>query len=203
MGLAAGGHLGDGLDAATAGLGDLAERALQRGPGDALTAVPLVDVEAGDPPVRQRRRVLVVLAPVLDVRELGGAAVLAPPLRGAVVIEDKSRVGAAVADPGLLCRAIVGPLLAGQQVIADAPASAEDAVVAFDKLGERIPGGCVQGAGCVWHHRQSPIAVCGALEGGNAGAAAGYARAGSGWATACNSATGLGSGSAKVSRSAT
>src|SRR5579859_7457386 len=153
MGLAAGGHLGDGLDAATAGLGDLAERAFQRSPGDALAAVPLVDIEAGDPPVRPRRRVLVVLAPVLDVRELAGAAVLAPPLRGAVVIEDQSRVRAAVADPRLLGRAIVRPLLGGHEVISDAPASAEDAVVAFDKLGEGIPGRCVQRTGCVRHHR--------------------------------------------------
>ena len=55
--LAAGGHLGDGLDEATAGMGELVESAFQRRPCDALAAMLLVDVEAGDPPVRTRRRV--------------------------------------------------------------------------------------------------------------------------------------------------
>jgi hypothetical protein len=68
LSLAARGHLGDSLDAAAAGRGDLAECAFQRRPRDALAAMLLVDVEAGDPPVRPRRRVLVVFAPVLDVR---------------------------------------------------------------------------------------------------------------------------------------
>src|SRR4051812_2049942 len=53
-GFAAGGHLGDGLDAAAAGVGDLVESAFQRRPRDAMAAMPLVDVEAGDPPVRAR-----------------------------------------------------------------------------------------------------------------------------------------------------
>lgn len=66
--LAAGGHLGDGLDEAAADMGDLVERAFQRRPCDALAAMLLVDVEAGDPPVRPRWRVLVVLALVLDAR---------------------------------------------------------------------------------------------------------------------------------------
>ena len=41
--LAAGGHLGDGLDKAAAGLGDLVERALKRRPCDALAAMLLVE----------------------------------------------------------------------------------------------------------------------------------------------------------------
>ena len=82
--LATGGHLGDGLDEAAAETGDLVERALQARPGDALTAMSLVDEDAGDPPIRQRWRVLVVLAPVLDARELLRATVLAPALGGAV-----------------------------------------------------------------------------------------------------------------------
>jgi len=60
--LAAGRHLGDGLDEAAAGMGDLVERALQRRPCDALAAMSLADVDTGDPPVRTRRRVLLVLA---------------------------------------------------------------------------------------------------------------------------------------------
>ena len=81
--LAAGGHLGNGLDKPAAELGDLVERAFQRRPRDALTAVFLIDEEAGDPPVRGRRCVLVVFTPVLDTGEFGRAAVLAPPLCGA------------------------------------------------------------------------------------------------------------------------
>src|SRR6266851_5493768 len=87
--LAAGGHLRDGLDEAAAGLGDLVERAFQRRPCDALATKFPVDVEAGDPPVRPRRRVLVVLALVLDARQFLGAAVLAPSLCGAVLVEDE------------------------------------------------------------------------------------------------------------------
>jgi hypothetical protein len=68
--LAAGGRLGDGLDEAAAGMADLVERAFQRCPCDALAAMLLVDVEAGDPPIGSRRRVLLVLALVLDARQL-------------------------------------------------------------------------------------------------------------------------------------
>jgi hypothetical protein len=50
LGLAAGGHLGDRLDKPAAETGDLAQRALQRRPRDALTAVLLVHEQAGDPP---------------------------------------------------------------------------------------------------------------------------------------------------------
>src|SRR5215475_5698138 len=153
MSLAARGHLGDSLNAATAGLGDLVEGAFQRRPGDALAAMLLVYVEAGDPPVRPRRRVFVVFAPVLDIRQFRGAAVLAPPLCDAVVVEDQRRMRAAVPDPGLLGRAIVGPPLAALEVITDAPAPSEDAVVAFDKLGEGIPRGGVKRTDCVRHHR--------------------------------------------------
>src|SRR4051812_40043708 len=51
-GVTALGHLGDRLYEPATELGDLVERALQRGPRRTLTAVLLVDVEAGDPPVR-------------------------------------------------------------------------------------------------------------------------------------------------------
>ena len=94
--LATGGHLGDGLDEAAAKASDLVKRALQACPGNALTAMPLVDEDAGDPPVRQRWRVFVVLAPVLDPRKLLGAAVLTPALCGAILIDDKRSMSAPV-----------------------------------------------------------------------------------------------------------
>jgi hypothetical protein len=61
----------------------------------------LVDVEAGDPPVRSGWRVLLVFAPVLDSRKFLGAAVLAPALSEVTVIEDQLCVRPALADPGL------------------------------------------------------------------------------------------------------
>ncbi|MDQ3431324.1 MAG: hypothetical protein M3467_03730, partial [Actinomycetota bacterium] len=59
-------------------IGNQVERALQSRACDALAAMPFVDVDAGDPPVRTWRRVLGVLALVLDPREFLGTAVLAP-----------------------------------------------------------------------------------------------------------------------------
>jgi hypothetical protein len=110
--LAAGGRLGDGLDEAAAGMGDLVERAFQRRPCDALAAMFLIDVEAGDPPVGTGRRILLVLALVLDGREFRRAAVLAPPLCGAVLVEDERGVSATCPDPVLLDRARTDPVLA-------------------------------------------------------------------------------------------
>ena len=96
--LAAGGHLGDRLDAPAAKMGDLVERAVQRRPRDALTAVLLVHEEAGDPPARSWRRLLVVLASVLDARKFFGTAVLAPALREAVLVQDEGGMRAAFLD---------------------------------------------------------------------------------------------------------
>ena len=90
---------------------ELVERARDRGPGDALPPVPLVNEHARDAPVRPGRRVLVVLAPVLDARQLLGAAVLAPALGQPVGIEDEGGVGAPGADPLLLGGAVVAPRL--------------------------------------------------------------------------------------------
>ncbi len=103
---AAGGHLGDGLDEAAAGLGDLVERAFQRRACDAVAAMFGTDVEARDAPVRMRGRVLVVLALALDAREFLGAAVLAPALCGAVLVEDERGVSATCPDSVLLNRAM-------------------------------------------------------------------------------------------------
>src|SRR4051812_14549842 len=141
---AAVGHLGDRLDEPAAGRGDLVERTAERGPGDAPTAMLAVDVEAGDPPVGRRRRVLLVDAAVLDVRQLGGAAVLAPALRDAVLVEDQRGVRPAGPHELLLDRAVAGLAGAALRVEADAPAAAEDPVVALDDLGEGVPGGRVE-----------------------------------------------------------
>ena len=121
--LATGCHLGDGLDEAAPEMGDLVERPLQACPGDALAAMPLVDEYAGDPPIRPWRSVLVVLALVLDTRELVGATVLAPALGGAVLVDDKRGMSAPRADAILLGVAIVDSLLCAFGVIADAPAA--------------------------------------------------------------------------------
>ena len=83
--LTPGGHLGDGLDEPTAALRDLLDGTLERGARDTLSAVFGVDEDAGDAPVRRRRRVLDVLAPVLDTGQLVGAAVLGLPLGHTVV----------------------------------------------------------------------------------------------------------------------
>ena len=52
--LAAGSHLRDRLDEAAAGGGDLRQRALEAGARDPGAPVPLVDEDAGDPPVGRR-----------------------------------------------------------------------------------------------------------------------------------------------------
>ena len=83
------------------GLGHVVERAFQRRPCDAVAAMFGIDVQAGDAPVRMRGRVLVVLAFVLDAREFLGAAVLAPPLCGAVLVEDERGVSAPCPGPAL------------------------------------------------------------------------------------------------------
>src|SRR5215468_10837190 len=90
--LTASGDFGDSLDETTAGLGDLVKSSAQRRAGDALTAMLSVDPEAGNPPVRTRRHIFGVLAPVLDVGQFLRAAVLTPSLRGAILVEHKRRV---------------------------------------------------------------------------------------------------------------
>src|SRR5215471_9594008 len=143
-GFATSGHLGDRLDETATRCGDLLERAAEGSPRDALPAMLFVNVEAGDPPVRQRWRVLFVFAPVLDGRKFFGAAVLAPSLSDPVVVEDQRRVRPALANLGLLGGAI--PRVTGAvhlkafRVKAHAPAAAEDAIIALDYLRERVPG---------------------------------------------------------------
>src|SRR5215831_18652282 len=143
-GFATSGHLGDRLDETATCCGDLLEGAAEGSPRDALPAMLFVNVEAGDPPVRQRWRVLFVFAPVLDGRKFFGAAVLAPSLSDPVVVEDQGRVRPALANLGLLGGAI--PRVTGAvhlrafRVKAHAPAAAEDAIIALDYLREGVPG---------------------------------------------------------------
>src|SRR6185369_2159202 len=141
----AGGHLGDGLDEPAAGQRDQVERPGQRRAGDAVAPVLLVDEEAGDPPVRPRRRVLVVGTPVLDAGQLAGTAVLAPPLHDAVLVEHERGVRAAGPDAVLLDRAAHRAPLRPFRVEPEAPAAAEDAVVALDEVRERRPRRGVEG----------------------------------------------------------
>jgi hypothetical protein len=155
--LAPGGHLRDGLNQATTSPGDLAEGPGQRFPGDALAAMPFVYPEAGDPPVRTRRSVFVILPPVLDAGEFRRAAVLTPSLRGTAVVQDQRGVRAAFPDPRLFRRAIADLRLAALRVITDAPASPEDPVVALDEFGEGIPRGSVQGPDRVRHLESSQV----------------------------------------------
>src|SRR5215468_583038 len=123
-GVPAGRHLGDGLDETTSRPRDLIESALKCRPRNALTAVFRVDVEAGDPPVGQRRCVLVVLTPMSDAGEFLGASVLAPPLRGAAIVEDERSVGAAGPDAVLLRLTVRKASLGRFRVVPDAPAPA-------------------------------------------------------------------------------
>src|SRR4051794_31484184 len=139
-------HLGDGLDQPAAGRADLRQRSLESRPRDPLAAMPLVDVEAGDPPVGQRRRILVVLAAVLDTGQLRRTAVLAPALGQSLLVEHECGVRPIGADALLLDRAATAAHPIPLGVEPDAPTAAEHTVVALDQLSKGIPGRRVQGA---------------------------------------------------------
>src|SRR3981189_1140299 len=114
--LAAGRHLGDGLDKTSACLGDLAERALARRPREALATVFRIDVEAGDPPIRARGRGLVVLALVFDGRQFLGAAILAPSPCQAVLVKHERGMRSIGPDPILLDCTVADPFLTAFRV---------------------------------------------------------------------------------------
>src|SRR5258705_13297185 len=76
--------------------------------------------------------------------------------------------------PILLARATANPLLAALRVVTDAPAPAEDPVVALYKLGEGIPRGRVERSDRAGHRRVlssvcAPIFQPGGLTGGRHG----------------------------------
>src|SRR5690606_33583490 len=107
MRLATGDGLGDGLDQATAPLGDLLQRAANGQAQDPLAAMALVDEAAGGAPVGRGWKLHLILPGVLDVRELLDAAVLAPALRGTVLVEHQRRVRPVREDALLLDLAVV------------------------------------------------------------------------------------------------
>ena len=108
LSLPSGGCLGDRLDQAAAGIGDLGERAFQPGPGDSAAAMMLVDEDAGDPPAGTGRGILRVLTIVLEP-ELLRTAELAPTLREVVLVEDQCSMRASCLDELLFQRAGLTP----------------------------------------------------------------------------------------------
>src|SRR5262249_11423577 len=119
--------------------------------------MPLVDEDAGDPPLGQRWRILVVLALVLDARKLLRTAVLAPALGGAVLVEDQRGWGAPGGAALSLGGAVVAPPRRALGVVADAPAAAVHAIVALDELGEGFPRRPIEMSDRIGHGRIHPI----------------------------------------------
>src|SRR5690606_12688072 len=99
-----------------------------------------VDEAAGGAPVGRGWKLHLILPGVLDVRELLDAAVLAPALRGSVLVEHQRRVRPVREDALLLDLAVVDASDPALRMPADAPATAEDAAVALDQVRERVPG---------------------------------------------------------------
>jgi hypothetical protein len=161
LSLPSGRHLRDCLDQTAAGGCDLGERTLQPGTRDSAATVALVDEDAGDPPVRTRRRVFRVLAVVLQ-SEFLRAAVLTPTLRQRVLVEDKRSTGTARPDQLLLQRAWIADAALILDVMDNAPAPSVDTVVALDQLREGIPRGSVERAGLVGRRLtgSAPSDVC-------------------------------------------
>lgn len=100
---------------------------------------------------------MIVFAFVLDIRQFLGTAVLAPSLGETVVIDDERSVGAAGTHSVFLDGAMADPFLSALGVIPNSPTSSENAVVAFDQLGERIPGRGVEFANYVCHRVQPSL----------------------------------------------
>src|SRR5579859_7463410 len=119
---------------------NLSERTIQRHAGYPLPAMAFVYKNARNPPVRQWRRVLIVLAPMLKVREFVDIAPLAPPLCKAIFIYHKRMVGTSGPDSFLLNRPVAHTLKAAFRMETDAPAAAVDAVVTLNQLSELVPG---------------------------------------------------------------
>ena len=141
----AGGHqigvFGIALDTTTAGVSDEVE-----GPGescceDTLAPVTLADKAAGDSPIRQRDEFFLVGGSVLDPWQLVGSSELAP-ADAVRSVKDKRRMRGSSADAVVLALSIESRVAPGDAlgVDADAPASAEDSIVAFHQRREVSPG---------------------------------------------------------------
>jgi hypothetical protein len=150
--------LGVTLDRASAEAGDLLERAPECDGCDPLTAILPVDEETGDPPVREGGEGFQIGAPVLDARQLGRRAELAPAYAGRTV-ENEGSVSLTFQDAALLlgtvlCRGLGVPH--AFWVKGHAPASAPYAVVLLDQTGKVRPGRFVQRLDQKSSHSPSP-----------------------------------------------
>src|SRR6185437_847711 len=146
------------LDGAPAEAGDQLERALDSSGGDALAAVPLAHVAAGDPPVRRQPLLaLLVRGPALDPRQVLRRPELAP-AQAVVAVEDERGVCSAGPDELVLAVAVgLGRLpIDALGVEPHAPATAEDPVVPLDQIGERGPRRLVERFDRVGHARRMP-----------------------------------------------
>lgn len=139
LGMTPCGGLGNGFHQSTALPCDLLQSALQRHTRDSLAAMLSIHEDARNTPVRERRRVLVVFTPMFDIRQFLSITPLAPALSRAVLINYQSVVSATGSDPLLLDRPVADALLAAFGMVANAPTSSVDAVVALHQLGELGP----------------------------------------------------------------
>ncbi len=139
--LAAVGRFGDRLDQSAARPGDKVQCAFQRRASDALVSMFLVHEDARDAPHRQGRCVLVIFTLVLEVGQLLGAAVLAPPLCFSIVVENQCSVSPSGLHPVFFDVAIVQIPLATLGVVANAPAASVDPIISFNEFSECTPRG--------------------------------------------------------------
>jgi hypothetical protein len=104
----------------------------------------LVHKDASDPPLRKGRRVFVVLALVLDIREFFGTAVLAPALYFPAFVVNKCRVSSSCLYSVFFSLAIIELPLAALGVVRNAPAAAIDPVISLDEFREGVPRRCAE-----------------------------------------------------------
>lgn len=113
---------------------------------DTLAPVTLAHEATRDAPVGQRNQFLFVGGSILDPWQFGWSSVLAP-ADAVRSLKDERCMGRSLADALVLALAVerrVAPCYAlGME--ADAPASAEDPVVALDECRECRPGRLVEG----------------------------------------------------------
>ena len=109
-----------------------------------MTPEPLTDIAARDSPVWRGRPAFLVRCPVLDPGHFAGCAELAP-ADAVLPVENERGVGFALSDSLFLRSTFlrhVGPRFFG--VEAQAPAAAEDTVVALRQHSELGPGRLIQ-----------------------------------------------------------
>ena len=151
--------LGVGLDDTAAGSADRVEHAGHRDARDAGAAVALAGEDAPDAPARQLHELLGVGRRVLDVGQLVGGAVLAPP-DALVAGVDQDLVDRPVAYVRVLRRLVAARCSPAQalDMEAHAPAAAPHAVVGLDEPSEVVPGVGAEQARAVDASRSAAIA---------------------------------------------